>query len=62
MIALTSAVVVAFCNVLIRSLKETPTPVVVFFFAIGGIIFASTYILIECLVTGEGSRLMEYTG
>ena len=61
-LAVVSAIIVAFCNVLSRSLKETPAPVIIFHHAIGGIIFAFAYISIECLVTGQATRLREYTG
>ena len=45
-----------------RSLKDIPTPIVVFYHTIGGMSVAAAYILIEALVTGEGKRLATYTG
>ena len=44
-----------------RSLKEIQTPIVVFYHTIGGMSVAASYILIEALVTGEGTRLSIYT-
>ena len=43
-------------------LKRHPTPVVIFYHTIGGITLAGIYIVIECIITGEKSRLTEYTG
>ena len=56
-----SAIVLAFCAVLNRVLKHHPTPVIIFYHTISGFCMAGTYILIEMAITGEGSRLPNYT-
>ena len=61
-IALVAGVVMAFCIVTSRSLKATPTPVVIFYHTVGGIIFTSAYVLIEMWVANIPSRFLDYTG
>ena len=50
----------AICIVTSRSLKATPTPVVIFYHTIGGMIFAGAYILIEMWVANIPSRFLDY--
>ena len=47
--------------VLNRALKGTPAPVVVFFHTINGLLLALSFIGIEALVTGQGTRLTQYS-
>ena len=61
MVALITALFEATCGVLNRALKETPAPVVVFYHTINGFIIAWIYIIVEMLVTGKGTRLVDYT-
>ena len=61
MVALISAFFMAMCAVLNRALKETPAPVVVFYHTINGFIIAWIYIITEMLITGNGTRLANYT-
>ena len=61
MIALISAIVCAFCAVLNRALKALPTPIILFYHSILGLILAFTYILIEAWITGNGFRFPTYT-
>ena len=61
MIALISAFFMAMCGVLNRALKDTPAPVVVFYHTINGFIIAWIYIITEMLITGKGTRLIDYT-
>ena len=60
--ALFAAFVMAFCAVSSRMLKDSPTPIIIFYHTIGGFVMTSIFVLIECLVTGEGTRMTEYTG
>ena len=59
--ALTAGIVMGFCAVTTRALKETPTPVIVFYHTVGGLTLTAAYILIEMLATGNPSRFTEYT-
>lgn len=61
-LALTAAFVMSFCAVTSRLLKDVPTPVVIFYHTIGGIVMTSTYMMIDAWVSGNGTRLTEYTG
>ena len=61
MFALASAFLDAVCAVLNRALKETPTPVIIFYHTIIGFIIAWIYIITEMLITGNGTRLSDYT-
>ena len=61
MLGLICAVGQALVIVLNRTLKETPAPVIVFHYTILGLTFGFAYILIELLLTGEGSRFSQYT-
>ena len=61
-LALVSALLMAFNIVTSRSLKATPTPVVIFYYTIGGILCTCAYILIEIWVTNIPSRFLDYTG
>ena len=61
MLAFASSFIDAACAVLNRALKETPTPVIVFYHTITGFIIAWIYIITEMLITGNGTRLANYT-
>ena len=61
-LALTAGFIMSFCAVTSRLLKDTPTPVVIFYHTIGGIVMTSTYMIIDAWVSGNGTRLTEYTG
>ena len=52
----------AICIVTSRSLKATPTPVVIFYHTTGGILCAGAYVLIEIWVANIPSRFLDYTG
>ena len=56
-----SAVTFAITAVLNRSLKGIPSPIIVFYFASGGVILASIFIFIETMVTGDSLRFFDYT-
>ena len=60
--ALLAAITMAICAVCNRSLKQTHTAVICFFHACGGLFMASTYILIEFLLSDDGLRMKQYTG
>ena len=62
MCALVGGVAAAFCAVSSRMLKEIPLPIIVFYHTVGGLLLTGAFIGIECLITGKGSRLTEYTG
>ena len=49
------------CAVLNRALKATPTPIILFYHAIGGFCLAFAYILIEALLVGGPLRFTTYT-
>lgn len=61
MIALASGLVMAICAVTSRSLKATPTPVVILYHTMGGITLSGAYILIEMWVANIPSRFLDYT-
>ena len=60
-LALIAAIVMAFCAVLNRSLKQTHTAVICFYHSIGGLILSSAYIFIEACINSE-LRIITYTG
>ena len=60
-LALTAGIVVSFCAVTSRLLKETPMPVLVFYHTVVGFTFTLVYILVEMWITGNGFRLAQYT-
>ena len=47
--------------VLSRALQNTPTGIILFYNCIFGMIFMSLYVGVEILITGEPSRMREYT-
>ncbi len=59
--ALCAGILMACCAVTTRALKATPTPVVIFYYAIGGLVLTGAYIIIEQLITGLPSRFTDYT-
>ena len=60
--ALTAGIVMSFCAVSSRLLKDVPTPVIIFYHTIGGMVMTSVYMMIDAWVSGNGTRLTEYTG
>ena len=56
-----AAVCQAMVIVLNRALKGTPAPVVVFFHTINGLLLALSFIGIEALLTGNETRLTQYS-
>ena len=61
-LALVSALLMAFNIVTSRSLKATPTPVIIFYYTIGGLLCTGAYVLIEMWVANIHSRFLDYTG
>ena len=51
----------SFCAVTNRMLKDTPTPVIIFYHTATGMLCTLVYILIEMWITGHSSRMAEYT-
>ncbi len=51
----------AFTAVTTRALKSVPTPIVIFYHTIGGMLLTGSYVLIEMWVTNSPSRFSEYT-
>lgn len=62
MCALVAGVVMGFCAVSSRMLKEHPLPIIIFYHTVGGVLMTAAFIGIEAAITGNGSRLTEYTG
>ena len=60
--ALISGVIAAFYAVSSRVLKEIPLPIVIFYYTVGGLLMTGAFIGIECAITGNGSRLTQYSG
>ena len=61
MLGLLCSVFCAIVLVFNRALKETPAPIVVFYHTTFGIVLALIYIIVEAIVTGEGTRINDYT-
>lgn len=61
MLALTTGLIMSFCAITTRLLKEVPTPVVVFYHTLGGLIMSGLYILIEMAVTHSPCRFASYS-
>ena len=59
--ALSAGIMMAFCAVTTRALKSVPTPIVIFYHTIGGMLLTGSYVLIEMWVTNSPSRFSEYT-
>ena len=58
--ALVAAFIMGFCAVSSRMLKDTPTPIIIFYHTIGGFVMTGLFVLIESLVNGN-LRMTEYT-
>lgn len=61
LMALCAGFLMSFVAVTTRALKATPTPVVIFHYAIGGLLLTSAYILAEMCITGLPGRFGDYT-
>ena len=63
MIALSCGIFMAFTGVSTRVLKDTPTPIIVFYYTVGGLILTGLYLGIEACIIKEGFRFFNlYTG
>ena len=47
--------------VMSRALQSTPTGIILFYNCIFGVVVISLYVSVEILVTGEPTRMREYT-
>ena len=61
MLALTTGFVMAFCAISTRLLKEVPTPVIIFYHTMGGLVMTTLFILVEMAVTHSPCRFGSYT-
>ena len=60
MLALACSVVYAGCAVSTRILKDTPTPVILFYHTVGGFTATLIFLLVEMWITGNPLRLLGY--
>ena len=48
-------------SIFTRSLKEINAVIIIFYQALGGLVFTAGYITIEAIINGEGFRIGTYT-